>query len=61
MSTGGRSDDRDDDERTFAGASEKEAEFQELLREHDGDWQAATDAQLRGEKPKRRGGGSAMP
>ena len=29
---------------TFAGASELEAEFEELLREHDGDGQAATDA-----------------
>jgi hypothetical protein len=61
MSTPGQDQHREDPEGSFAAASEREAEFQELLREHDGDWQAATDAQQRGERPRREGGGSAMP
>lgn len=45
---------------TFADAGQREAEFQELLRKYDGDWQQATDAQARGERPEPTGG-SAMP
>jgi hypothetical protein len=37
--------------KTWEDAEEKTREFQGLLRKHDGDWQKATDAQLRGEKP----------
>jgi len=42
-----------DEEATYADTEEQQAEFEQLLREHDGDFQAAVDAQRRGEKPKR--------
>lgn len=45
-------DDRTPDAPTYADAQEDQAEFEQLLREHDGDYQAAVDAQRRGEKPK---------
>ena len=42
---------RDDPIRTWEDAEAKTREFQGLLRKYRGDWQKATDAQLRGEKP----------
>ncbi|QGG93902.1 hypothetical protein [Actinomarinicola tropica] len=40
-----------DDEMTYAEGREKQAEFEGLVEEKDGDVQAATDAQLAGEEP----------
>ena len=42
---------RDNPIRTWEDAEAKTREFQGLLRKYNGDWQKATDAQLRGEKP----------
>jgi hypothetical protein len=42
----------DDEPRNYAETRDEQAEFEQLLREHDGDYQAAVDAQRRGEKPK---------
>ena len=42
---------RDDPLRTWEDAEAKTRGFQGLLRKYNGDWQKATDAQLRGEKP----------
>ena len=41
-----------DDAQTYADTIEDQAEFEQLLREHDGDFQAAVDAHKRGERPK---------
>jgi len=42
---------RDDPIRTWEDAETRTREFQGLLRKYRGDWQKATDAQMRGEKP----------
>jgi hypothetical protein len=44
--------------KTWADAEEDSAEFEALLEKYDGDYQAATNAQLRGETadPKKAGG-----
>ena len=42
---------RDDPLRTWEDAEAKTRAFQGLLRKYRGDWQKATDAQRRGEKP----------
>jgi len=42
---------RDNPLHTWEDAEAKTREFQGLLRKYNGDWQQATDAQLRGEKP----------
>jgi hypothetical protein len=42
-----------DDHDSMGDTIEDQAEFEELVREK-GDWQAAVDAQRRGERPRRR-------
>jgi hypothetical protein len=42
---------RRDHEPTYADTKNQQAEFEELVEEHDDDFQAGVDAQLRGEKP----------
>jgi hypothetical protein len=49
MTTSGRGD--DEGQESWADAENKTREFQALLKKYDGDWQKATDAQLRGERP----------
>ena len=54
-------DDEGPDEATYADAKRKQDHFEQLLEEHDGDFQAASDALLRGEQPEEHpeGGQSA--
>jgi hypothetical protein len=47
----GRVDDHGESDITWEESEQKRREFQGLLRKYDNDWQKATDAQLRGEKP----------
>jgi hypothetical protein len=48
----------DKEPKTWADAEEDSLEFEALLKKYDGDYQAATNAQLRGETadPKDAGG-----
>ena len=46
-------------EDSMAEGIEQQAEFEQLVEEHDGDTQKAVDAQQRGEKPKGKPGNVA--
>lgn len=41
-----------DGDQSYADEVEKQERFAQLLEEHDGDFQAATDAMLRGDEPE---------
>ncbi len=51
MGTTDRHDSERDHAPTYADAKDEQAEFEELVEEHDDDFQAGVDAQQRGEKP----------